>query len=133
MPSAKRQSRATDNKASTSVLPVQEVTANTWVPFFSDMNNRHRGDRVDVEILDGKGGTPRIEWKKRRLQSISSMLGRPGEPDAISITVSEDDQRLVNRTIPDVRHVRLFSVGGEDEKLEVESADGDKVILVFRR
>jgi len=97
------------------------------------MNNRHRGDRVDVEILDGKGGTPRIEWKKRRLQSISSMLGRPGEPDAISITVSEDDQRLVNRTIPDVRHVRLFSVGGEDEKLEVESADGDKVILVFRR
>jgi hypothetical protein len=61
------------------------------------------------------------------------MLGRPGEPDAISITVAEDDQRLVNRTIADVRNVRLFSGGGEDEKLEVESADGDKLILTFRR
>ncbi len=133
MPSAKRQIPATDSKSSTSVLPVLEVTANTWVPFFSDMNNRHRGNRIDVDIIDTKGGLPRAAWRQRRLQSISSMLGRPGEPDAISITVAEDDQRLINRTVADVRHVRLYSAGGEDERLEIESADGDKVILVFRR
>lgn len=120
-------------KSSTAVLPIQDVTSNTWVPFFSDLNNRHHGKRIDVEVVNAGGGVPRIELRQRRLQSISSMLGRPGEPDAISITVSEDDQRLVSRSIGDVKHVRLFNNGGEDEKLEVESADGEKTVLVFRR
>lgn len=120
-------------ESTSDVLPVREVAANIWVPFFSDLNNRHRGDRVDIDVVDSNGGPPRTEWRQRRLQSISSMLGRPGEPDALSIAISEDDQRLVIRSIADVRTVRLFNGGGEDEKLEVEAADGEKVILVFHR
>ncbi len=134
MSSAKSSSaKSSSVKSSSAVLPVQEINSRTWVPFFSDLNNRHHGQRIDVEIVRAGGGAPRTELRQRRLQSISSMLGRPGERDAISITVSEDDQRMISRSISDVKQVRLFNNGGEDEKLEVESADGEKTVVVFRR
>ena len=110
-----------------------EILRQQWQAYFDDFNKRNSGRAVDLQLLSEDLGTYNeaeklpfqgisIDAKSASVQSVEIMLGGTGK-----------DYRNLTHTVKDVRRILpKAGVDGREDALEIEAADGAKIILVFK-
>jgi hypothetical protein len=99
--------------------------------FFDAFSRRHEGWLATVEA-SGEGTESRTEARGLPFVGVTAEL-RGGENDTVSIIVGEAAGDHVTHTVTRPAHVRVGqNEDGEDESLQVESADGSRALLRFR-
>ena len=110
-----------------------EILRQGWPTYLKDFNRRNSGRAVDLQLLSEDLGTYTeaekfpfqgisLETKQQFPQSVEIMLGGTGA-----------DHRNLTHTVQNVRRiVPKAGVDGREDALEIEAADGAKIILVFK-
>jgi hypothetical protein len=102
--------------------------------FFRDFSRRNHARIVSVEILDELG--VQREIKKMPLSGIAFERGRKNTP---SVELMFENHPLgkaahLTHSISNVRNVfPKQRLDGRDEALEIEDAEGNKVLLIFEQ
>ncbi|RPI29354.1 MAG: hypothetical protein EHM61_01800 [Acidobacteria bacterium] len=118
----------------------EEVSATTWIPFFSGFNDRLNSRRAQVDVIKPDGSTEKV-FRDLPLQSVATTLGAPGTtsgvdvraPNTISITVLQPPASLLTHKIDDVTRVYSWNDPSRNERgLEIETGDGSKTMLTLR-
>jgi hypothetical protein len=110
-----------------------EILRQEWPTYLKAFNSRNSGRAVDLQLLSEELGTYNeaekfpfqgisLENNKTSSQNVEIMLGGIGA-----------DRRNLTHTVKEVRRmVPKTGVDGREEALEIEAADGAKIILVFK-
>ena len=110
-------------------MKTREIAASDWTAFFDSFSRIHRGWLVRLSVLDFRLGA-QVEAVELPLQGI--VADSRGRGIAILLGVRPDD---LEHSVRQPRRVWVESAGDRDEaeeSLEIESADGTRVILEFR-
>ena len=106
-----------------------EIPRSKWISFFDSFNNQHRGRLITMEIMSPDFGD-QVEVRDLPLERITAELSE--ENDELEITVGDERDQHLSKTIPGPRNVWLKqSDEGADEALEIE-AQAEKVLLLLR-
>src|ERR1041385_2929544 len=109
----------------------QEVPREEWNLFFDGFSHQHTGWTVTMEVLSPDVGA-QIEVEELAFEGISVASAHDG--DAIAVMFRKEPDKHATHTIVARTHVRLDQSGierGVGETLQIESADGDTVLIRF--
>ncbi len=110
-------------------MKTTEIPASDWTAFFDSFSRIHQGWLVRLSVLDFRLGA-QVEAVELPLQGI--VADSRGRGIAIQLGIRPDD---LEHSVRQPRRVWVESAGDRDEaeeSLEIESADGTRVILEFR-
>jgi hypothetical protein len=110
-------------------MKTTEIPASDWTAFFDSFSRIHQGWLVRLSVLDFRLGA-QVEAVELPLQGI--VADSHGRGIAIQLGVRPDD---LEHSVRQPRRVWVESAGDRDEaeaSIEIESADGTRVILEFR-
>ena len=106
-----------------------EIPRSEWISFFDSFSNRHRGWLITMEIMSADLGD-QVEVRDLPLEGITPELR--GENDEFEITVGDEKDRHLSKTIFGAHNVWLKQNDeGADEALEID-AKTEKVLLLLR-
>lgn len=117
-------------------MPTLEIPRNEWATFLEGFSRRYLDWQVTIEVFDPHLGT-QVEAQDLSLAGMSTvlkgadtqMLG--ATPPSISINVSGAPPHAIH-TIGNPTHLWLKqTAAGEDEALEIESANGTTTLIRF--
>jgi hypothetical protein len=110
-----------------------EILRQEWPSYLNGFSKRNSGRAVDLQVLSEELGSQKeaekfpfqgitLETKGSLAQSVEIMLGGSGA-----------DHRNLTHTVNEVRRiVPKAGADGREDALEIEAADGAKIILVFK-
>lgn len=111
-------------------LQTFDIPRADWTAALAEFNTMHSSWLVSVEVLTpGMGAQPEIAG-----MALTGLTFEPARGGAIVIAAGRDADAHVAHVIEAPTHVRIARTGsGADAALEIESADGAKTILRFRK
>lgn len=111
-------------------MATREIERNKWTEEFNRLSRMHLGRVIDIEVIGEEIGA-QTESKNMPFEGISADF--KDNENRIEISVGASPDSHVTRSITEPASVYLKqSNAGEDEALEIETADGTKTILRFR-
>ena len=110
------------------------ASRNNWKKFFDNFSRRNRSRLVSIEVFGEMGAQRQV-----KKMPLSGIVFESRSNDSLSLEIMLENRRAGEAShfthfIPNVRNVcPKQSPGGRDEALEVEGADGSKILLKFEQ
>lgn len=108
-------------------MPNRQIPREEWSAFLEAFSRRHEGWLVSVRFLSPAVGWM-VESHRLALQGVSS----DWEGSSISVHLGVSPGPHVGHVISKPRDVWVEEEDGVEKGIEVESADGSKMLLEFR-
>jgi hypothetical protein len=108
---------------------IREIPRTEWTDFFCRFSDQHDDEAVKVELIGAEIGA-QIEGRELHLRGISP--ARHLQESDLALELDSVDGRHLTHMIQKPTHVWLQQTTDKtDEALEIESADGTKMLLRF--
>jgi Family of unknown function (DUF5335) len=108
-------------------MPNRQIPREEWSEFLAGFSRRHEGWLVSVRFL-----SPAVGWMVESHQLALQGVSSDREGSSISVHLGASPGPHVGHVISRPRDVWVEEEEGVEKGVEVESADGTKMLLEFR-
>ena len=111
-------------------MNTREISREQWVPFLDQFSEAHRGQRIEVRILNKATGD-QIGAEQLPLVGITDDY-KSSEGELIEVIAGDNPQEHVTHAISHPIHVRIAErEDGSPVAMQIESDDGSSTLVRF--
>jgi hypothetical protein len=112
-------------------MGTRQIPKESWLSFLDNFTRDHELSPVTVEIIGSEAGGDQEQVHDMPLLGISADL-KDGE-DIVTMIFGHDKDNRLTHMVRGTRHIWVREAAGEQEALEIESADGVKTLMTVAK